>query len=106
MEPRGVERLLWKVWEHGPAVCYLRELTDPFWYHRHSGPVYSVGGAFVNLLVRRQGGKRFIEFYFGCRPGTFEADCQRIYGLDLETLEKQFWEETERLAVDRPSPEK
>jgi hypothetical protein len=30
----------------GPTQSYLRELTDPEWYHRIGGPVYSVGGAF------------------------------------------------------------
>jgi hypothetical protein len=64
VEPRGQERLLWKVWEQGPAVLYLRELTDPFWYHRHSGPVYSIGGAFVDFLVRRQGSKAFPRVVF------------------------------------------
>jgi hypothetical protein len=106
IEPRGEERLLKKVWEQGPAISYLRELTDSFWYHRHSGPVYSIGGAFVDFLVRRQGGRRFIELYFGSRPGTFEGDCQRVYGLDLDTLEKHFWKETERLAADGPRPQR
>jgi hypothetical protein len=42
----------------GPAVCYLRQLTDSFWYHRHGGAVYSVGGAF-DFLIRDYGE----EFY-------------------------------------------
>jgi hypothetical protein len=82
----------------GPTVCYLRLLTDSFWYHRHGGAVYSVGGAFVDFLIRHYGAMRFIDFYFACRPGTLEAEAQRVYGTDLESLEKGFWADAERLA--------
>jgi hypothetical protein len=104
VEPQGQERLLRKVWQGGPAVYYLRELTDSFWYRRHNGPVYTVGGAFVDFLVRHYGAKRFVEFYFASRPGTFEGDCHRFYGLDLENLEKAFWSDAEQLAGIPLSP--
>jgi hypothetical protein len=48
--------------------------------------------------------KSFIEFYFGCRPGTVETECQRVYGTDLENLEKAFWADAERLAGSQLSP--
>ena len=79
---------------------YLRELTDDFWYHHDSGPVYSVGGAFVSFLLRKYGAERFTDLYFACRPGTFEAACRGVLGLDLDTLEKDFWHDAERLAGD------
>jgi hypothetical protein len=101
VDPEEVERQLWKAWQAGGVTSHLRELTDPFWYHHDKGPVYSVGGAFVDFLLRRYGPKRFVELYFACRPGTFEADCQRVYGIDLDSLEKQFWEDAERLVGDQ-----
>lgn len=101
VEPQGHERLLHTVWQNGPAVCYLRELTDSFWYNRHNGPVYSIGGAFVEFLVRSFGAERFIEFYFATRPGTLESDCQRVYGSDLENLEKAFWADAEQRTAKR-----
>jgi hypothetical protein len=98
VDPEGGERLLRTAWEEAGVTSHLRELTHPFWYDHDKGPVYSVGGAFVDFLLRRYGPKRFVELYFACRPGTFEANCQRVYGIDLDALEKQFWEDAERLA--------
>ncbi len=74
-------------------ASYARELTDPFWYHRDAGAVYMVGGAFVDFLLRRYGAARFLDLYFACRPGTFAAECQRVYGMDVDSLERQFWED-------------
>jgi hypothetical protein len=37
----------------GPSQSYLRELTGPSWYHRIDGPVYNVGGALAEFLLRR-----------------------------------------------------
>jgi len=85
----------------GGIGSFLRELTDDFWYHHGNGPVYSVGGAFVSFLLGKHGAARFVEFYFACRPGTFEAECRRVFGTDLDALEKEFWEDAERLARDQ-----
>jgi hypothetical protein len=63
-----------------PMQSYLRELTGPSWYHRNDGPVYSVGGAFAEFLVRRYGAEPFLRLYFACRPGRFEAECRGIAG--------------------------
>jgi hypothetical protein len=52
--------------------------------------------AFVDFLIRRDGAHRFVELYFACRPGTFAASCQSIYGTDLDGLEKQFWDDLEQ----------
>jgi hypothetical protein len=59
----------------------------------------------VDFLLRRHGPQRFVELCSACRPGTFEADCRRIYGTDLDDLEKQFWEDAERLAREARPPE-
>jgi hypothetical protein len=75
---------------------YLRELTDPFWYHHDAGPVYPVGGAFVDFLLRRYRAERFVRLYFACRPGIFEAECRRVYGTDLDALEAEFWQDAAR----------
>jgi hypothetical protein len=99
-------RLLNTVWdkegakrhmEAGGIDSYLRELTSPYWYHRDTGAVYTVGGAFVAFLIRRDGCPRFVDLYFACRPGTFQAECERLYGVDLDALEAEFWQDAERL---------
>src|SRR5262249_41173819 len=59
----------------GPTASYLRELTGVAWYHRIDGPMYNVGGAFAEFLLRKYGAERFLRLYFACRPGRFEAEC-------------------------------
>jgi hypothetical protein len=86
----------------GSRAC-LRDLTSPEWYHHGSGPVYAVGGAFVDFLIRRFGADQFLELYFTCRPESFEADCRQVLGMDLDTLERLFWEDVEGwVAKSRP----
>jgi hypothetical protein len=84
--------------EWAGSRCCLRDLTQAQWYHHGSGPVYPVGGAFVDFLIGRFGAERFVELYFTCRPGTFEADCQRAFGTDLDTLERLCWQDVEQTA--------
>jgi hypothetical protein len=97
-------------WRHaltqarGGEFFYLRELTGPFWYHRDASQVYTVGGAFVDFLLRRYGTKRFVKLCFACRPNTFGASFQSIYGADLDTLEKQFWNDLEQSSDPVPPP--
>jgi hypothetical protein len=98
VEPEGFRRLMSMYKDSSKAPSYLRELTGPFWYHRHEGPIYSVGGAFVDFLVRRYGAQRFFELYYGCRPGTFDADCRKIYGVELDALEADFWADARLVA--------
>jgi hypothetical protein len=84
--------------EWAGSRCCLRDLTEAEWYHHGSGPVYPVGGAFVDFLIRRFGAERFVELYFGCRPGSFEADCRTVFGTDLVTLEQLLWAKVEQTA--------
>lgn len=78
-----------------PAIG-VRELLGPDWYHRDSGPVYSVGGAFVDFLVRTRGGTRFRRFCVECQPDTFEAKCREIFETDLDVLEAEFWDDVQK----------
>ena len=83
---------------HDPRRSYLGELVGRSWYHRIDGPVYNVGGALADHLIRTYGAERFLRLYFACRPGTFERECRSRLGVDLATLERRFWAEVERLA--------
>jgi hypothetical protein len=84
----------------GPAQSYLRELTGVAWYHRIDGPVYSVGGAFAEFLLRKYGVGRFLRLYFACRPGRFEEDCMAQLGVEVDALESEFWAEVDHLSGD------
>jgi hypothetical protein len=103
VDPSGWRHVLAQGTAAGGSPSYLRELTGPFWYHRDAGQVYFVGGAFVDFLLRRYGAQRFVQLCFACRPDTFEASCQSIYGTDLDTLEKQFWDDLEQRKTPVPS---
>jgi hypothetical protein len=74
----------------------LREMASPGWYHRDDGPVYPLGGAFVDHLIRIYGVKAFLKLYQECRPGTFEAKCREILGADFDVLEAKFWDDVQR----------
>jgi hypothetical protein len=99
-DPMGVQRLLAKAVDGKGIASYLRELTELSWYHHDDGPVYGIGGAFVDFLLRRHGPQRFVELYFTCRPGTFAGECERIYDADLDELEKEFWDDVEHSASE------
>lgn len=93
----GMVRLLHRLYAPGlQGDSWLRELTDGYWYHHDRGPVYEIGGAFVNFLLRKYGGGRFVQLYQAARPGSFEANCQTILGVRLDDLEKEFWQDAER----------
>lgn len=106
VDQEGMIRLLRDLHERGQqGGFYLRELTDSYWYHRDKGPVYSIGGALVNFLLRKFGGQRFVQFYFACRPGNFDAECQNVFGVKLNDLEMEFWEDAEQLVSRRVKPD-
>jgi hypothetical protein len=74
-------------------VVSVADLLAPDWYHRDEGPVYFYGGAFVDFLIRRHGGARFVELFNRCQLETFESDFEAIYGQRLADLEASFWED-------------
>lgn len=69
----------------------LRDLFGPSWYYRDSGPVYSMGGAFVDFLIRTFDARRFRRFYTQCSPGNVDSQCRQIFQVDLDALETAFW---------------
>ncbi len=77
-----------------PAIS-LRELFGPSWYYRASGPVYTIGGAFVDFLIRSFGARRFRTFYSECDLDNVEAKCREIFQVDLDVLEADFWKDVE-----------
>jgi hypothetical protein len=73
----------------------VRELLGPEWYYRDAGPVYSVGGAFVDFLIRTRGVAAFRRFVTECQPDTVESKCREVFKTDLDELEGEFWEDVE-----------
>jgi hypothetical protein len=82
----------------------LRDLVGPHWYHQDSGPVYSIGAALVDFLLRRHGAEKFLRLYVECRPDTFEADCRAVLGVGLDELETEFWKDAEWTAGPAAGP--
>lgn len=84
--------------EQGSGLT-LRQLVGPDWYDRHEWPAYQHGAPLVNLLLRQFGPEKFLELYTTCRRSTFEDDCRRILGLDLDGLDAAFRADLERIAA-------
>ncbi len=74
----------------------LGELLGPSWYHRDRGPVYDYGGAVVDFLIRKHGMKNFLRLYNECRPESFEAVIRVVFGVDIDALEGEFWEDAKQ----------
>jgi hypothetical protein len=91
--------------DDGKALT-LRQLTRPDWYHRHEEPAYFQGATLVNFLLRRFGPEAFLELYTTCSPSTFESDCRRILGLDLDGLDAAYRAEIDRLISQAPPVER
>ena len=91
--------------ERGTALT-LRQLTGPDWYQRHEEPAYFQGATLVNFLLRRFGPEAFLKLYTTCSPSTFEADCRRILGLDLDGLDAAYRAEIDRLISQAPPVER
>jgi hypothetical protein len=91
--------------EGGKALT-LRQLTGPDWYHRHEEPAYVQGATLVNFLLRRFGPEAFLELYTTCTQSTFESDCRRILGLDLDGLDAAYRAEIDWLISQAPPVER
>ncbi len=83
-------------WERGNGFT-LRQFAGADWYHRHKGPAYVYGAPLVDFLLRRFGPAKFLELYTTCREATFDADCRRILGLDVDGLDAALRAEIDRL---------
>jgi hypothetical protein len=73
----------------------LAELTSDEWYGRMLSPVYDHGGPLVDYLLRTYGPAAFLELFRNCRPGRFADDCQRVLGVSLDELDRQYWSDIE-----------
>ena len=69
---------------------------DPTGTTGTSGTAYLQGASLVNFLLDRFGPDRFVQLYTECGPSTFESDCRRILGLDLDGLDAAFRADIER----------
>jgi hypothetical protein len=103
LDPRGLAERALNVRARGQPHR-LRELVGPNWYHQNSGPVYSVGGALVDFLLRRYGAEKFRRLYVECRPETFATDCRAILGASLDELDAEFWKDAEKTAAPKEAP--
>jgi hypothetical protein len=100
-DPEGAGRLWSQAAANGGQVpSYLREMSGPFWYHRDLGAVYAFGGAFVDFLIREFGAPKFVELYLASRPDQFADACQRVLGVDVDTLERRFWADVARFTSE------
>jgi hypothetical protein len=100
-DPEGSDRLWSQAAANGGQLpSYLREMSNSFWYHRDLGAVYSFGGAFVDFLIREFGAPKFVELYLASRPGQFADACQRVLGIDVDTLERRFWADVARFTAE------
>ena len=96
-DPEGLKALL----DVSPR-SYLRELTNPYWSTHNAGAAYWFGGAFADFFIRRYGISRFLELYSNAASRGFEAECRRLCGMDLPTLESELWKDIERIAHATP----
>lgn len=80
----------------------VRDMVGAEWYHQDAGPVYLLGGAFVDFLIRRDGVGKFLRLYNESREDHFGAVVQEVYGTALDTLEAEFWEDVRRRMDETP----
>jgi hypothetical protein len=79
----------WQHWQSEISWKSLRELipseSDEVDYR-----IYAQGGVLVDYLLSRYGGPGFFELYHGRRNADFSQDCERLLGVDLDSLEQQY----------------
>jgi len=96
VDPRPHRLRAWSEHESGRTLS-LEELIGPLWYSRHDFPVYVHGAPLVDYILRQFGPERFVELYATSHPATFAADCQRIMGVSIDQLDKEYWADLEKL---------
>ncbi|APW61482.1 hypothetical protein [Paludisphaera borealis] len=70
-------------------------LTEPKWYHHDAGPVYPLGGAFVEFLIRKHGADKFLRLYNESRESRFKHTFREIYDVELDAMESEFWNDAQ-----------
>jgi hypothetical protein len=68
----------------------LRALTGPEYYYNSIEPQYSLGSVLVEYILKRFGHKKFLELCSTCHEATFSADVQRVLGLSLDELDRDY----------------
>jgi hypothetical protein len=102
VDPEGYRDLCDRVRRDGAeSFLFLDVLTNDFWYGRDQQPVYSIGGAFCDFVIRRHGAARLAELVLATRPGKFAEACRSVLGEDLAVLELEFWRDVE---TELPTP--
>jgi hypothetical protein len=99
-EERGASALAHdalKCRSQNPSIT-LRDLFSPPWYHSVHGIVYPIGGAFVEFVIRTRGVDSFVRFYNECRPNNFDTLCRNLFGVGIDDLDKEFWQDAEHQA--------
>ena len=85
---KPADNLYFQAAREAPWTPSISELVGPSWAWIDAGPVYTQGAAFVSQLLRDHGGQKFLKLYLTCQPQTMDADCRRILGTSLATLQQ------------------
>jgi hypothetical protein len=64
--------------------------------------IYTQGRVLVDYVLSRYGGPAFFAFYHDCTAGTFESDCRRHLGLDLDQLEAAYTQHLDTIRAGHP----
>jgi hypothetical protein len=84
--------------EHG--TWSLQDLTTMPWYRYSRQSVYSIGGAFVDYLIRHHGIDSFVTLYLMANEEHFADQFQDIYHISLSEIEPEFWKEIDAQTPD------
>jgi hypothetical protein len=68
----------------------LRALTNPEWYYNSIEPMYTLGSVLVEYILKRFGPEKFIELGCTCRQATFPDDVERVLGVSLDELDRDY----------------
>jgi hypothetical protein len=79
----------WQHWQSEISWKTLRELIPPA-SDAVDYRMYAQGGVLVDYLLSRYGGPRFFELYHDRRHADFNRDCERLLGVDLDSLEQAY----------------
>lgn len=82
-----------------PGVECLRWILGPERYGWANEPCEAIAPAFVQFVLARYGGKRFLALYNSIRPDRVEEAFRDSLGSGLSEVERRFWEYAESASV-------
>jgi hypothetical protein len=84
------------------ATIKIKEFFRPRWRHSIRRDVYTYGGVFVDLLLRRNGPREFLTLYrrVAADPSRASAAVELALGRDIDQIDGLFWKHVEELAGD------